>query len=143
MVRLPGLSASRITSALPVSVGSLRCTQMSVSARLLANYATLREPPELGWRCGGMLPGARPPQLRRRFSASTPDRAAAQLVSDRGEESLTLAAGLVWPERSPGCPRTGCAAGPSTDPHAVGAWRRVVVGLAARTTNHEKGSKSG
>jgi hypothetical protein len=33
--------------------------QMSVSARLLANYATLREPPELGWRCGGMLPGGR------------------------------------------------------------------------------------
>jgi hypothetical protein len=59
----------------------------------------------------GMLPGARPPQLRRRLGASTPDRAAAQLVSDRGEESLVAAAGLVWPERSPGCPTIRCAAG--------------------------------
>jgi hypothetical protein len=28
-----------------------------------------------------------------------------------GKESLTLAAGLGWPERSPGCPPSRCAAG--------------------------------
>jgi hypothetical protein len=36
MVRLSGLSASRIPSALPLSIGSLRCLQMSLSARLLS-----------------------------------------------------------------------------------------------------------
>jgi hypothetical protein len=129
MARLPGLSASRIASALPVSIGSLRCLQMSLSARLLENYATLREPPELGWRCGGCCQGARPPQLRRRFGASTPARAAAQLVSDRGEESLMQV--LAWDDASvhPGCPRSRSAAGrrrsrtPATPGSKWATWR--------------------
>jgi hypothetical protein len=75
---------------------------------------------------GDAAGGPRPPQLRRRLGASMPDRAAAQLVSNGGEESLILAAGLGWPERSPGCPPIRWAAGrqrPRTRPMPAAAGR--------------------
>jgi hypothetical protein len=122
MVRPPGLSASRMASVLPASVGSLRCLQMSVSACLLANlrYAERASRAGVALR-GDAAGGPRPPQLRRRFGASAPDVPQRSWQLTGGEESLTVAAGLGWPEGSTSCPRIRW---PSTVLHTGDAWRQ-------------------